>query len=204
MSWVGFTLVLLFFLQVFVVLSSGNWGNRIYEQLVIERLVNQAPMAFIGLVVMAMSFRLNRTVNRLFPFKWFVCGLSLIIALAMFSLVPIGLSGNRILSEEADQLLTQKRDQLAIARKQSQNDIVLLSLGEDLAQAGRLKLDASDLEKRRAAKDFIDQQLGQMVDQIQQAELQSALATKQRTIGGTYSIVVLCVGFMLLALTALL
>ena len=63
---------------------------------------------------------------------------------------------------------------------------------------------ASDDDKTKAAQRFIDGQLAQMDDQIQQAERQRNLAVNQRRFGGTFSAVVLAVAFVLLALASVL
>ena len=43
LRWLGITLVVLLTLQIGVVLSAADWSDEIYQQLLIERLVNQVP-----------------------------------------------------------------------------------------------------------------------------------------------------------------
>ena len=101
-------------------------------------------------------------------------------------------------------MLQQRRGQLELARQQSKDPEGVAMLGEQLAQAGQLAADASDEEKREAAQEFIDGQLAQMDQQIQQAERQRNLAVNQRRFGGTVSALVLAAAFTLLALASVL
>ena len=59
MRWLGITLVILLVLQIGVVLSAADWSDSIYQQLLIERLVSQTPMGFVGLLLMLISSRLD-------------------------------------------------------------------------------------------------------------------------------------------------
>ena len=131
-----------------------------------------------------------------------VCALSAVLALMMLSVIFMGLSGSQELVGEADQTLDQRRSQLEMARQQSANPDNVKILGEQLAQAGQLPADATDEDKSKAAQEFIDKQLSQMDQQIQQAERQRNLAVNQRRFGGTLSAMVLAVALALLALAA--
>jgi len=91
-----------------------------------------------------------------------------------------------------------------MARQQSKDPEGVKMLGEQLAQAGQLPADATDADKAKAAQQFIDGQLAQMDEQIQQAERQRNLAVNQRRYGGTLSAVVMAVAFVLLALASVL
>ena len=91
-----------------------------------------------------------------------------------------------------------------MARQQSANPETVKVLGEQLAQAGQLPADASEEDKLQAAQTFIEKQLSQMNEQIQQAERQRDLTINQRFFGGTISAVVLAVALVLLALGAVL
>ena len=75
-------------------------------------------------------------------------------------------------------------------------------MGEQLAQAGQLAADATELDKQRAAKTMIDEQITQMETQLKRVESQQTRESRQRLIGGTANAVVLAVAFVLLALTA--
>jgi len=202
LRWLGLTLVVLLALQIGVVLSAADWSDEIYQQLLIERLVNQVPMGFIGLLLMLISSRLDQPGSARPPIRIVVCILASLLALAMVAVIPFGISGNQSLAGEADQSLNQKRGQLEMARQQSANPDNVKILGEQLAQAGQLPADATDEDKAKAAQEFIDKQLSQMDQQIQQAERQRNLAVNQRRFGGTLSAMVLAVALALLALAA--
>jgi len=204
LRWLGITLVLLLGLQIGVVLSAADWSDVIYQQLLIERLVSQTPMGFVGLLLMLISSRLDNPQTARTPIRWVVCALSAVLALMMLSVIFMGLSGGQELVGEADQTLDQRRSQLEMARQQSANPDNVKVLGEQLAQAGQLPADATEEEKTEAAQAFIDKQLAQMSDQIKQAERQRNLAVNQRLFGGTISAVVLAVALVLLALAAVL
>ena len=202
LRWLGITLVLLLALQIGVVLSAADWSDALYQQLLIERLVTQTPMGFVGLLLMLISSRLDHPQTARTPVSWVVCILSTVLAVVMIALFVLGLSGNESLLEQADQSLDQRRGQLEMARQQSANPETLKVRGEQLAQAGELPADATDEAKAKAAQEFVDKQLSQMNDQIQQAERQRNLAVNQRLFGGTISAAVLAVALVLLALSA--
>ncbi len=204
LRWLGFTLVLLLLLQLVVIVSAADWSDSTFQQVLIERLVNQAPMGLVGLLLMLMGSRLDHPTAARTPIRWVVCGVSSLLAIAMIALVPMAITGNQSLADQANQTLESKRAQLEMARQQSKNPEGVKMLGEQLAQAGQLPADASDADKTEAAQQFIDGQLAQMDDQIQQAERQRNLAVNQRRYGGTFSAVVMAVAFVLLALASVL
>ena len=138
------------------------------------------------------------------PLRWVVCVISAVLAVVMIAVIPLGITGNQALIGEADQSLEQRRSQLEMARQQSANPETAKIMGEQLAQAGQLPADASEEDKIQAAQKFIDKQLSQMSEQIQQAERQRDLTVNQRFFGGTISAVVLAVALVLLALGAVL
>ncbi|WP_038001768.1 MULTISPECIES: HpsJ family protein [unclassified Synechococcus] len=204
LRWLGLTLVVLLVLQIAVVLSGADWAEASFQQLLIERLVSQAPMGFVGLLLMLIGSRLDHPVADRQPIRWVVCVLSALLAIAMIAVVPMAISGNQSLAGQADQTLQQRRSQLEMARQQGKNPDNVKMLGEQLAQAGQLPADATDDDKAKAAQEFIDGQLQQMNDQLQQAERQRNLAMNQRRFGGTVSAVVLAIAFVLLAFAAVL
>ena len=204
LRWLGITLVLLLALQIGVVLSAADWSDGVFQQLLIERLVNQTPMGFIGLLLMLMGSRLDHPQQIRTPIRWVVCVISAVLAVVMIAVIPLGITGNQALIGEADQSLEQRRSQLEMARQQSANPETAKIMGEQLAQAGQLPADASEEDKIQAAQKFIDKQLSQMSEQIQQAERQRDLTVNQRFFGGTISAVVLAVALVLLALGAVL
>ena len=185
-----------------VLLSAADWADGVFKQLLIERLVNQAPMGFVGLLLMLLGSRMDHPETARPPIRWLVSLLSALLAIVMIVVVPVSISGNQNLSGESDQTLEQQRGQLEMARQQSANPDNVKMLGNQLSQAGQLPADASEDDKIEAAQAFIDKQLEQMEQQIKQGERQRNLAVNQRRYGGTMSAVILAVAFLLLALTA--
>ena len=204
LRWLGLTLVVLLVLQLVVIVSAADWSDSTFQQVLIERLVNQAPMGLVGLLLMLVGSRLDHPNAARTPIRWVVCGVSSLLAIAMIAVVPMAITGNQSLAEQADQILEAKRSQLEMARQQSKDQEGVKMLGEQLAQAGQLPADATDADKAKAAQQFIDGQLAQMDEQIQQAERQRNLAVNQRRYGGTISAVVMAVAFVLLALASVL
>ena len=204
LRWLGLTLVVLLVLQLVVIVSAADWSDSTFQQVLIERLVNQAPMGLVGLLLMLVGSRLDHPTAARTPIRWVVCGVSSLLAIAMIAVVPMAITGNQSLADQADQTLESKRSQLEMARQQSKDPEGVKMLGEQLAQAGQLPADASDEDKTKAAQKFIDGQLAQMDEQIQQAERQRNLAVNQRRYGGTLSAVVMAVAFVLLALASVL
>ena len=204
LRWLGLTLVVLLVLQLVVIVSAADWSDSTFQQVLIERLVNQAPMGLVGLLLMLVGSRLDHPNAARTPIRWVVCGVSSLLAIAMIAVVPMAITGNQSLADQADQTLEAKRSQLEMARQQSKDQEGVKMLGEQLAQAGQLPADATDADKAKAAKQFIDGQLAQMDEQIQQAERQRNLAVNQRRYGGTFSAVVMAVAFVLLALASVL
>ncbi len=202
LRWLGITLVVLLGLQMAVLLSAADWADGVFKQLLIERLVSQAPMGFIGLLLMLLGSRLDHPEKARPPIRWVVCVISALLAVVMIVVIPVSISGNQNLSGETDQTLEQQRGQLDMARQQSANPENVKMLGNQLSQAGQLPADASDEDKIQAAQTFIDKQLEQMQQQIQQGERQRNLAVNQRRYGGTLSAVILAIAFVLLALAA--
>jgi len=204
LRWLGLTLVVLLVLQLAVIVSAADWSDSTFQQVLIERLVNQAPMGLVGLLLMLVGSRLDHPSAARTPIRWVVCGVSSLLAIAMIAVVPMAITGNQSLADQADQTLEAKRSQLEMARQQSKDQEGVKMLGEQLAQAGQLPADATDADKAKAAQQFIDGQLAQMDEQIQQAERQRNLAVNQRRYGGTISAVVMAVAFVLLALASVL
>ena len=205
LRWLGITLVLLLALQIGVVLSAADWSDGVFQQLVIERLVNQTPMGFIGLLLMLIGSRLDHPQQIRTPIRWVVCVISAVLAVVMITVIPLGISGNNSLSGQVDQGIQQRRSQLENARKQyADNPEMLLGLGEQLAQSGQLPADATEEDKIQAAQNFIDNQFSKENQQIEQAERQRDFTVNQRLFGGTISAAVLAVALVLLALGAVL
>jgi hypothetical protein len=204
LRWLGLTLVVLLALQLLVLLGSWNWAEEGYRQLLMDRLVSQSPMALVGLVLMLFGSRLDHPAAGRTPLRWLVAVVSILLALALVVAVPVSISGDRSLSEQADQQLAARNGQLAMARAQMDNPQVIDQLIAQAAQAGQIPADATPEQQQAAAKSFMQRQLQQAEDQLQQQQRARDLTVNQRRYGGTGTAVVLAIGFVLLALVALL
>ena len=204
LRWLGLTLVVLLGLQLLVLLGSWNWSEEGYRQLLMDRLVTQSPMALVGLLLMLFGSRLDHPAAGRTPLRWLVAVLGILLALAMLVAVPVSISGDRALSDQADQQLAARKGQLAMARAQMQNPQVIDQLIAQGEQAGQIPADASPEQKQQAAKAFMERQLQQADAQLQQQQRARDLTVNQRRFGGTGTAVVLAIGFVLVALVALL
>lgn len=204
LRWLGLTLVVLLALQMLVLLGSWNWSEEGYRQLLMDRLVTQSPMALVGLLLMLFGSRLDHPAAGRTPLRWLVAVLAILLALANLVAIPVSISGDRALSDQADQQLAARKGQLAMARAQMQNPKVIEQLIAQAEQAGQIPADASPEQKQQAAKAFMERQLQQADDQLQQQQRARDLTVNQRRYGGTGTAVVLAVGFVLVALVALL
>ncbi|WP_411868993.1 HpsJ family protein [Vulcanococcus limneticus] len=202
--WLGFTLVVLLALQLLAVLAVNGWGEEAFRQLLVERLVTQAPMALVGLLLVLFGARLDDPHAGRTPLKWVVGVIGGVLALALLAAIPVSISGDSAISAKADQALQAQKGQVAMARAQLNNPQVLEQVIAQGEQTGQIPPTASQEEKQKAAKAFMERQLGQADQQIQQAERARDLATNQRRIGGTGTAVVLAIAFTLVALAALL
>ena len=204
LRWLGLTLVVLLGLQLLVLLGSWNWSEEGYRQLLMDRLVTQSPMALVGLLLMLFGSRLDHPAAGRTPLRWLVAVLGILLALAMLVAVPVSISGDRALSDQADQQLAARKGQLAMARAQMQNPQVIEQLIAQGEQAGQIPADATADQKQQAAKAFMERQLQQADAQLQQQQRARDLTVNQRRFGGTGTAVVLAIGFVLVALVALL
>lgn len=204
LRWLGLSLVVLLALQMLVLLGSWNWSEEGYRQLLMDRLVTQSPMALVGLLLMLFGSRLDHPAAGRSPLRWLVAVLAILLALANLVAIPVSISGDRALSDQADQQLAARKGQLAMARAQMQNPQVIEQLIAQAEQAGQIPADASPEQKQQAAKAFMERQLQQADDQLQQQQRARDLTVNQRRFGGTGTAVVLAIGFVLVALVALL
>jgi hypothetical protein len=204
LRWLGLTLVLLLGLQLLALLTVNGWEEESFKQLLVERLVNQSPMALVGLLLVLFGSRLDTPDQRFTPLRWVVCGISGLLAIAMLVAIPVSISGDRILSQQADQALTAKKGQVAMARAQMQNPKVIDQVVLQGERAGQIPPDAPEAQKKEAASRFINGQLTQAEVQIKQAEKTRDLAASQRSIAGTGTALVLAIAFTLLALASVL
>lgn len=204
LRWLGLTLVVLLVLQLLVLLGSWNWGEEGYRQVLMDRLVTQSPMALVGLLLMLFGSRLDHPASGRTPLRSLVAVLSILLALSMVLAVPVSISGDQALSEQADQQLEARKAQLAAARSQMDNPQVIDQLIAQGEQAGQIPATATAEQKQQAAKAFMQRQLQQADDQLQQQQRARDLTVHQRRYGGTGTAVVLAIGFVLVALVALL
>jgi hypothetical protein len=200
----GLTLVSLLLLQLLGLLSVNGWGEESFRQLLATTLVNQSPMAFVGMLLMLIAQRLDEPVPVRTPLRWFVAVVSALLALALLAAIPVSLGADRALSDQTNQALLAQRGQLEMAKAQLENPEVIEQVIAQGEQAGQISVEASDADKQKAARSFMERQLGQAETQLKQAETRRDLAVNQRRIGGVGTAVVLVVAFTLLALAAVL
>jgi hypothetical protein len=204
LRWLGLTLVLLLGLQLLALLSVNGWGEESFNQLLVERLVNQSPMALVGLLLVLFGSRLDSPQERFTPLRWVVCVISGLLAISMLVAIPVSISGDRTLTEQADQALTAKKGQVAMARTQMQNPQVIEQVVLQGERAGQIPPDAPEAQKKEAATRFINGQLQQAEGQIKEAQKARDLAANQRSIAGTGTALVMAIAFTLLALASVL
>ena len=204
LRWLGLTLVLLLGLQLLALLAVNGWGEESFKQMLVERLVNQSPMALVGLLLMLFGSRLDSPQERFTPLRWLVCVISGLLAIAMLVAIPVSIGGDRTLTEQADQALNAKKGQVAMARTQMQNPQVIEQVVLQGERAGQIPPDAPEAQKKEAATRFINGQLKQAEGQIKEAEKARDLAANQRSIAGTGTALVMAIAFTLLALASVL
>ena len=205
--WLGLTLVLLLGLQLLAVLLVNGWGEENFRQLVTSVLVTNSPMAFLGLVLMLVSARLEEPQASRTRFHWLIAVISGVLALSLLASVPVSISGDRAVSDQADQELISQKGQLQEARAKLQSPDAVDQVIAQLEQSGQIPPNVSEEQKREGARSILDgqlQQLKQFEAQLRQAEQRRDLAANQRRIGGIGGAVVLMVAFALLALVAVL
>lgn len=204
LRWIGVTLVVLLALQVLAVLMLGDWGSEAFRQLLVERLIQQSPMALVGLVLMYLSSRIEDSSESRTPVLWTVCILSGLLAVLLTAALPVAFGGDKILQDQADQQLAAKRGQLEMARQQSKDPAVLQQLIKQAEASGQVPAAATATQKTQAARSFIDRQLQQMEDQFKQAEQTSKVALNQRRLGSSGGAIALIVAFTILCLGSVL
>jgi cell division protein FtsN len=153
----GITLVVLLLLQMLSVLILWDWGSEPFRQLVVERLVSQAPMALVGLLLMYLSSRLEDPAgsDTRTPIHWAICIISGLLAVFLTASLPIAFGGDQILQEQTDQQIAAQRGQLEMARQQSKDPAVLQQLVRQAESAGQIPAGASDAQKLQAARAFM-------------------------------------------------
>ncbi|MFM7269824.1 MAG: HpsJ family protein [Cyanobium sp.] len=204
LRWIGLTLVVLLVLQVLAVLLLGDWGSEGFRQLLVERLIQQSPMALMGLVLMYLSSRIEDSSESRTPVLWTVCILSGLLAVLLTAALPVAFGGDKMLQDQADQQLAAKRGQLEMARQQSKDPAVLQQLIKQAEASGQVPATATETQKTQAARSFIDRQLQQMEDQFKQNEQTSKVAINQRRLGSSGGAIALIVAFTILCLGSVL
>lgn len=204
LRWMGITLVVLTALQLIGVLVLWDWGSEPFRQLVVERLINQSPMALIGLVLMYLSSRLEDANEARTPILWAVCVISGLLAVLLTASLPVAFGGDQILQQQADQQLAAKKGQLEMARQQSRDPALLQQLIRQAEASGQVPAGATDAQKTQSARAFIDRQLGQLEEQYKQTEQSSKVTISQRRYAGSGGAVVLIIAFTILCLGSVL
>jgi len=200
----GITLVVLTVLQLLGVLVLWDWGSEAFRQLVVERLINQSPMALIGLVLMYLSSRLEDAGESRTPILWAVCILSGLLAVLLTASLPIAFGGDQILQQQSDQQLAAKKGQLEMARQQSRDPALLQQLIKQAEATGQVPPGATEAQKTQSARSFVERQLSQLEEQFKQAEQTSKVTLSQRRYAGSGGAIVLIVAFTILCLGSVL
>ncbi|MFM7086778.1 MAG: HpsJ family protein [Cyanobium sp.] len=204
LRWMGITLVVLLLLQMAAVLPLWDWGEEPFRQLVVERLVAQAPMALLGLVLMYLSSRLEDRSESRTPLLWTVCIISGLLAVLLTASLPVAFSGDQLLQEQTDQQLAAKKGQLEMARKQSKDPALLRQLISQAEAAGQIPAAATQDQKLQSARALVDRQLKQFESQVKQAEQTARITLGQRRYASTGGAIVLIVAFTILCLGSVL
>jgi hypothetical protein len=200
----GLTLVVLTLLQLLAVVLLWDWQEEGFRQLVVERLINQSPMALIGLLLIYLSVRLDDDGDERSPALWAVCVISGLMAVLLTASLPVAFGGDQALQQQSEQQLASKRGQLEAARQQSKEPALVNQLIKQAEASGQVPPGATTAEKTQSARAFIDRQLQQMESQFKQAEQTSEVAINQRRLGGSAGAVVLIVAFTILCLGSVL
>jgi hypothetical protein len=202
--WLGFTLVLLLLLQLVGVMAVNGWSDGAFQQLLANTLVSQSPMALVGLLLLLLSARLEEPKAQFTAPHLVVAISSFVLALALMVAIPVVINADTTLTNQANQALLAQQGQLSMARTQLENPQVLEQVIQQGERAGQISATASQADKQKAAKAFMNRQLQQAEDQLKQAERSRDVASNQRRFGGTGGAILLAVAFTMLALAAVL
>lgn len=200
----GITLVVLLGLQLAGVLVLNDWGEEAFRQLVVERLVNQSPMALVGLVLMYLSSRLEDDSENRTPVLWAVCVISGLLAVVLTASLPVAFGGDNLMQQQTDQQMASKKGQLEMARQQSKDPALLQQLIKQAEASGQVPASASVAQKTQAARAFVDRQLEQLEQQYKQSVQTAQVTLNQRRFGGTGGAIVLIIAFTILCLGSVL
>ena len=204
LRWIVGVLVLVLGFELLAVLSANAWGEEAFRQLVVDTLIKGSPMALVGLLLMLVGSRLDNPQQQRTPLRWTVFGVGIALALSLLVAVPVSISGNTILAAQADQAVNQKRSEFERASAESNNPQLLETLVAQLQQAGQVPPNATPEQQKAQARRFIDGRLGQLKQQVQQAERARSLTLGQRRFSGTAVALVLALATAAVALAAVL
>ena len=200
----GITLVVLLVLQLVAVLSLWDWEEEAFRQLVVERLISQAPMGLIGLLLMYLSSRLENQSDGRTPVLWTVCIISGLLAVLLTASLPITFGGDQQMQQQNDQQIAAKLGQLEMARQQSKDPALLQQLIKQAEATGQVPSGATEAQKTQSARAFIDRQLDQLETQFKQTEQTAKVTLSQRRYGVSLGAVVLIIAFTILCLGSVL
>ena len=200
----GITLVVLLVLQLVAVLSLWDWEEEAFRQLVVERLISQAPMGLIGLLLMYLSSRLEDQSDGRTPVLWTVCIISGLLAVLLTASLPITFGGDQQMQQQNDQQIAAKLGQLEMARQQSKDPALLQQLIKQAEATGQVPSGATEAQKTQSARAFIDRQLDQLETQFKQTEQTAKFTLSQRRYGVSLGAVVLIIAFTILCLGSVL
>ena len=211
LRWIGITLVVLMGLQLLVLLVSWNWALEPFRQLLVDRLVGEAPMALLGLVLMLYGAKLDHPAGTRTPIQWVVGVVSILLAIAMVVAVPVSIGSENATAQQvaqADGAIAMQSMQLQRERQQLADPKVVDQVIAQAEKAGQIPPGVSEEQKQAQARQVIDTQLKPQLEkqeqQLGQAKLGRDLAVQQRRFGGTGRSAVLAIAFVVLALVALL
>jgi hypothetical protein len=119
LRWLGLTLVVLLALQLTSVMLIGTWEEPTFQQLLVERLISQAPMALMGLLLILLGCRLDVPHEGRTPLRWLVAVLAAVLAIGLALAVPVTVSADGSITAQTEQNLATKRGQLEMAKQQS-------------------------------------------------------------------------------------
>jgi hypothetical protein len=204
LRWMGITLVVLLVLQLVAVLSLWDWEEEAFRQLVVERLISQAPMGLIGLLLMYLSSRLEDQSDGRTPVLWTICIISGLLAVLLTASLPITFGGDQQMQQQNDQQIAAKLGQLEMARQQSKDPALLQQLIKQAEATGQVPSGATEAQKTQSARAFIDRQLDQLETQFKQTEQTAKVTLSQRRYGVSLGAVVLIIAFTILCLGSVL
>ena len=204
LRWIGGVLVILLAFELLAVLMANAWGEEAFHQLLVDTLLTHAPMAWVGLLLMLVGSRLDFPAQGRSPLRWTVLVVGALMSLALLVAIPVQVGGNTLIQLEANRSVDQKRTELEQAQKESEDPKLMEMLQAQLQQAGQVSAEAKPEDKKAQVQALIDQRLGQLKQQLLQAERTRDLTLGQRRWGGTAVALLLALASLAVALAAVL